>query len=188
MNTENSSTDKRKKDINQRNFSQLTTLLFLKAKQNENLTASGSCYYARCYWSRRWCHNEMKNDVFCPSRYVRPRWDAFEKPGLSSTSVFDSRWRPLWFWALGHGVNLWSSLVALTLLIACIGSFGSSGADAFHSALHFKKSVLPKPRAGQYGCLLINRSCVSHWDMNSTRAARETDIEVNPRSPLQAWY
>lgn len=84
--------------------------------------------------------------------------------------------------------SLRSSLVALTLLIACIGSLGSSGADAFRSALHFKKSVLPKPCAGEYECLLINRRCVSHWDMNSTRAARETDIEVNPRSPLQAWY
>lgn len=95
----------------------------------------------------------------------------------------------LWFWALGRwSESLWSSLVALTLLIACIGSFGSSGAGAFHSALHFRNSVLPKPRAGEYGCLLINRRCVSHWDMNSTRAAREPDIEANPRSPLQAWY
>ncbi len=98
------------------------------------------------------------------------------------TSVFDSRWRPLWLWALGR----WSE--SLTLLIACIGSFGSSGADAFRSALHFKNSVLPKPRAGEYECLLINGCCVSHWDMNSTRAAREPDIEANPRSPLQAWY
>ncbi len=58
----------REKRINQRNLSQLTALLFLKAKQNENLTASGSHYYTRRYWSR---HNEMRNDVLCPSRYVR---------------------------------------------------------------------------------------------------------------------
>ncbi len=157
-------------------------MLFLKAKQNENLTASGSHYYSCRYWSR---HNEMRNDVLCLLRYVR------DAEMLVKSLAFPH-------------VCLWLSVASAVALgsrsLEWISAKLFSSSDSFNCLhwelrlqrcgcfLHFKNSVLPKPRAGEYECVLINRRCVSRWDMNSTRAAREPDIEANPRSPLQAWY